>query len=221
MKNIQNIIIGVLAAAVVGLYILQFTCKNEQECAPSVESVESVVEVEKVEDKIDFNPEILAQNTSSSNGGVYWVNIDELQNGYDFYDEMQRIGNKLQRKHERLITDKKMKAQKDYQDLMTLDQKGLLTPETAQIRQADLMKMQEEIQKMEQDAGRELAQKTEALNQKLYANISSFLNEYSQTIDCNYILGYAPGSPMVLYVNDSLDITGDVLIGLNKAYNKK
>ncbi len=220
MKNIQNIIIGVLAAAVIGLYVLQFSCKNEGACAAPIEAAE-VVEIEDTVEKVDFQPQVLAQNLSSSNGGIYWVNIDKLQNGYAFYDEIQRVGNKLQGKHERLITDTKLKAQKAYQDLMTLQQKGMLTQESGQAREGELMKMQEEIQKMEQEAGRELAQKTEELNNKLYANLASYLDDYSQEINCDYILGYAPGSPMVLYVNDSLDITNDVLAGLNKAYKAK
>jgi len=219
MKNFQNVITGILAAAVLGLYILQFSEGSESDATKSEPTAE--IEIIDTIQETDFVPEILAKNQSSSNGGVFWVNIDELQNGYDYYDEMQRIGNNLQSKHERIITDKKIKAQKAYQDLMTLDQKGMLTPESGQIRQNELMKMQEEIQQLEQKAGRELAEKTESLNNKLYSNISKFLNKYSQEINCNYILGYAPGSPMVLYVNDSLDITSEVLIGLNKDYHSK
>lgn len=218
MKNIQNIIIAVLSLAVIGLYIVQFSGNNTS--SPEATATEELTKTdEEIKEKNrTIEPQVLAENPASSNKKVYWVNIEKLQNGYAFYDEMQNIGNKLQRKHEKTITEKKMKAQKDYENLVKLDQKGMLTPETAQIRQEKLLKQQDEIQQLEQKAGRELAQKTEELNNQLYNNLSNYLKEYCKEIDCSYILGYSVGNPLVLYVDESLDVTDDVLEGLNKAY---
>jgi outer membrane protein len=202
--------------------VLHFSGEKESITTNTSEQITEIEEADTVK-KIDFQPQILAQNASATNGGVYWVDIESLNDGYLFNNEIERELNGLQSMHERKILSKRTVAQKKYADMQSLYQKGLLTPETSQIREQELMELQQQIQKLDQEASFELSKRNKELNNRLFDKINSFLNEYSQEINCNYILGYGAGSGFILYANDSLDVTDEVLTGLNKAYkaNKK
>jgi outer membrane protein len=65
----------------------------------------------------------------------------------------------------------------------------------------------------EQMAGQLMDQESQ-LNKQIYDSIYSFLQKYTQGKNVQYIMGYSPGGS-VLYANDSLDITTQVVNGLN------
>jgi outer membrane protein len=54
----------------------------------------------------------------------------------------------------------------------------------------------------------------------LYAKLSSYLKEYNKGKNYTFILGYQKGGG-ILFANDSLDITREVLDGLNKEFESK
>ena len=54
-------------------------------------------------------------------------------------------------------------------------------------------------------------------NESLYSKLSSYLKEYNKGKNYTFILGYQKGGG-ILFANDSLDITAQVLSGLNKQY---
>jgi outer membrane protein len=67
-----------------------------------------------------------------------------------------------------------------------------------------------------------LAEKVQIKQEEARKTLTAYVNEYNKTGQYNYILTYseAPGSPMLLG-NDSLDITNDILEGLNAQYKEK
>ncbi|MGC8803632.1 MAG: OmpH family outer membrane protein, partial [Bacteroidales bacterium] len=61
------------------------------------------------------------------------------------------------------------------------------------------------------------AEETRVLNNRLGNNIVEFLKEYNKDGKYVYIMSHVFGGNL-LYVNDSLDITADVIKGLNEKY---
>jgi outer membrane protein len=84
----------------------------------------------------------------------------------------------------------------------------------------NLMKKQQNLRVYQEDLSRKLRQKEAELNNELYKTISDYLKEYGDENNLQLVLTYSRGSD-VLYANEGLEITNEVIEGLNKAYNEK
>ena len=72
----------------------------------------------------------------------------------------------------------------------------------------------------QESLSQELLKEESKINQELYDKITTYLNEYSKTHDLQLVVKYNQGSD-VLFAADSMDITKDVIGGLNEAYKKE
>ena len=54
-------------------------------------------------------------------------------------------------------------------------------------------------------------------SEELYSKVSTFIRSLNVDNKYNFVLGYSKGGG-ILFANDSLDITGKVLEGLNKEF---
>jgi len=80
------------------------------------------------------------------------------------------------------------------------------------------MKKQQNLRVYQEDLSRKLRQKEAELNNELYKTISDYLKSYGDENNLQLVLTYSRGSD-VLYANEGLEITNEVIEGLNKAYN--
>ncbi|MCK5703590.1 MAG: hypothetical protein KAI29_20675, partial [Cyclobacteriaceae bacterium] len=55
------------------------------------------------------------------------------------------------------------------------------------------------------------------MNADLYGKVSDYLRDYGLNKNLQLVLTYTKGSG-VLYANDSLDITDQIIVGLNEKY---
>jgi outer membrane protein len=81
----------------------------------------------------------------------------------------------------------------------------------------DLGKKQQNLQLYEQSITQELMNDQSKLNQELYQRITAFLKEYGKEHGLHVVFKYDTTSD-ILYGEDILDITEDVIAGLNAAY---
>ena len=193
MKN--NISIGlnvVLLIAVVVLYVLHFQGDSD-----SVEHTETAT-------------------ATPADLSIAYVNSDSLLKNYDFFKDLEE---QLIAKRDKLNAEYQNRAeglQKEFQNFqataanMTMAQ-GRAVEEDLRRKQQNLMMYQEQL-------GQQLMQEEAKMNADLYDKVSGYLNEYGLTKDLQIVLTYTKGSG-VLYANEGLDITNQVIIGLNKAYD--
>jgi len=99
-------------------------------------------------------------------------------------------------------------------------QKGLITRSRAQEMQQQLIAEQERITQLRDDLSLELMEEEQVMNRQVLFAIMEFLEEYNMKHNFQYILSNTLGGAL-LYANDTLDITTDVLKGLNKKYHEE
>lgn len=57
--------------------------------------------------------------------------------------------------------------------------------------------------------------KLESFNKDLHTRLDNFLTDYTKTHAFDYVLSYSESNPVILYADKSLNITDDVIKGMN------
>jgi outer membrane protein len=149
---------------------------------------------------------------------VAYIDLDSLQNNYEYYKKIKTEIDRKQNASNDAITT----LQKRFQSrAMQLQQKG---PTMSQQDQESAMKeinqMQQDLQTKKQSLDNELFNYNSKMKEDILSRIQNYLKEYNKDGRYDYILSYEPG--FMFYKDTALNITRDVIEGLNKEYvNKK
>ena len=109
------------------------------------------------------------------------------------------------------------KGAKDYQDKVN---KGLVTRATAAQMEQALMQQQQELQNLQSNLQAGLVEEEQVMNRQVLEYITKFLEEHKSEYNYQYILGKSFGS-VVLYSDNSADITPKVVDGINLKYRSE
>ena len=153
-------------------------------------------------------------------GDIVYVQLDSLISNYDMYNDLmtafqskvQGIQDDLQKRGRRLESDAKA-----FENQV---QKGLLTRSAAEEQQNKLMQRQQNLQNDAAKKDAEIQEEQAVLNNQVYYAVKEFIEKYNQEHQYSLILTTSGVTNTVLNVNPGLDITGDVLKGLNEEYIK-
>ncbi len=96
---------------------------------------------------------------------------------------------------------------------------GSLTINQAKALQENLYKKQENLMRRQEGLALSLRQKEAEISNKLYENVTNFLEEYGKKNGLEVVLSHQRGGG-VLYAHKGLDITQVVIEGLNEAYQE-
>lgn len=162
------------------------------------------------------------QTTTTISGGnsvdgIAYVYIDSLVNGYDLYnDEMTQFLTK-QQQYEADLQSKQRALERRALELQNNYDKHLITPTRAQEVQQQLAMEQQKIQQTYQQQAMELQDDQAQIMNRVGDSIKNYLDIFNADNRYKVILG-TTGNSVVLYGDPSLDITADVLKGLNARY---
>ena len=131
---------------------------------------------------------------------IAYVEVDSLLTQYEYCIK------------EKAILEAKSKQQKVQSGAFTSQAQG----EAAQQR---LVRLQQEGAKLQQEAQQKMLKAQEKFNKTLRDSVQSFLKDYNKEMHFDMILSKQGDN--VLYANDKLDITKEVVNGLNKRYQSK
>ncbi len=190
MKNLSLILNIVLLVAVIILYVLHFSQKKvESSSSPS--------------------------DTSAVNLKLAYIVSDSVLKHYEYLKVNREQLEAKTKKLDQDLRNRSMGLQNEinaYQrnvSAMTLGQ--------ARATEEDLGKKQQNLQLYQQSLQQQLMQDEAKLNKELYDRITVFLKKYGEERGLQVVLKYDPTSD-VLYGGPGLDITGDVIKGLNEDY---
>lgn len=160
-------------------------------------------------------PTIITQN-----GGIAFIDKDQLDKNYLLFKDAEATLKRENEKSQKDL-DKKMMAwennMKTYQQLA-----ASLPADTRAIREKELMTERDELLAYREKLEKEFADKYEAYNNRYIKSIDDYLKGLSKEKRYDYIFLYAKGEPTVIvYANDSLNITTSVVNALNSSYKKK
>ena len=81
-----------------------------------------------------------------------------------------------------------------------------------------LAEREQQLAALQQQYAMEISEEAQVINRKVLQSIMDYLAVYNESHHFHYILGTSFGG-MILYSDKSLDITREILDGLNKAYD--
>jgi outer membrane protein len=151
--------------------------------------------------------------------GLVYVNIDSLVRGYDMYFDLQKEFEANAKKKDGDFTGRMRKFESDARDFQDKVEKGLVTRSQAQQLQEGLAKREQELLQLRQNLQGELQEEEAVMMRQIQSNIQSYISEYNRTRGYSLILSNS-GSNVVLYGDPALNITSEVLKGLNETYVK-
>lgn len=209
-QRISLILNGVLAVAVIGLYVLHFKGQKTSQDTSSNDST-------KVEEalQLDSLPTII-----SDNGAIAFIDFEQLTTKYKFYkDGVANLENDFKKKEAEL-----MKKQQTLEENVARYQQlaQSLTPEVREKREKDLMEEEQRLLQLRDRLGKELTDKEANFNKEFLMKIDSYLKVLSKEKNYSYVFTYVKGGPAtIVYAKDSLNISTQVINSLNEQYKKK
>ncbi|WP_026903007.1 OmpH family outer membrane protein [Pedobacter glucosidilyticus] len=149
---------------------------------------------------------------------VVYVNSDSLLNNYEYFKE---IKSKFEDKSKKAEADLKTKGAAFQREVAAYQQgaQGMSADERASTEQR-LARKQQELQAYQQNAGSALQSEEMAENEKLYDKVADYLKIYAKEKGYKMVLTYSKGNSAILFADESLDVTKEVIKGLNEAYKK-
>ncbi len=197
MKRIHLIINAVLFAGLAVLYFLHFSDIS----------------------KTGLNDGNETSQTEPFSGAstIAFVNMDTLLSKYDMYFDFRQQLQEKQRRLEAQLNTSTRTYERQVVDFQDKVQKGLVTRSQAQEIEMQLMQKQQELIQLKDRLSMQLMEEEQVMNRRLQFTIQEFLKEYNKDGKFQYILGYSFGGP-ILYSNEKLDITSEVISGINLKY---
>jgi len=195
MKNFLLIINIVLIGLVGYLYYLHFN--NHDGSPPSVAPNNSVAAIKK-------------------GSSVAYIDLDSLQNNYAYYKKIKADFERRQSAANDEITT----MQKKYQSrAVQLQQKGsTMNQQEQEAAMQEINKMQQDLQNRKQQIDNDLYNYNSKMKEDILSRIQSFLKDYNKDGKYSYIFSYEPG--FMFYKDSTLNITTDVIAGLNTLYSQ-
>ena len=207
MKNLPNIVLGILTIAVAFLLFKQFSATGSG--SDGVVPIGSAA-VKKIN---------LIPDSTNSFGAVAFVNTDTLLEKFESFKNMRAGFERKNSQAENELGGRMRALESEYMEVQKKIQAGTMTETLIKDAEQTLMRKQQELAMLREQKTGQLMEEERNLTKKLNDQIFDYMQEYAPAHGLKYVLGYTRGGG-ILYAVDSLDITGAVLDGLNQKYKK-
>lgn len=155
-----------------------------------------------------------------ASGSIVYVQLDTLVNQYDMFNDLK---SELESKVQNIQNDLQSKGkdfQTDASDFQNKINKGLLTRAQAEEQNQVLTNRQADLQNLSQQKQYEIQDEQNKLLSDVVDAIKAYLKKYNETKKYSLILTTSNSTNTVIAGDTTLDITYDVLEGLNNEYVK-
>lgn len=161
----------------------------------------------------------IANESSVKVEKIVYVNSDTLSEKYEYFKD---IRTKLEAKIKKAQSDLQSKGQAFQREVADYQQKaGGMSASERQATEERLARKQDELGRLDQNASTSIAQDEATEYGNVYTAITDYLKKHAEENGYTFVLTYSKTNPTVLYADDKLDITHQVLNGLNEEYKAK
>jgi outer membrane protein len=190
---------GVLLCAVIVLYALHFSGNKANTTAGAGQTPAKPTVSAPMPIKLKSTP-------------IVYINADSLMSRYSLVKKT-----KAELERERKVAEaefeKRYRAlEKEFMELR--DRAPLMKEEEGMAKQQELMQKEQKLGEYREQMQEKLMKMEESRNLDIQKRITGYLKERYSGSKYAYILGYSAGGG-ILFANDSLDITEEVIQGLN------
>lgn len=151
-------------------------------------------------------------------GDIVYVQLDSLISNYDMYNDLMTAYQSKVQGIQDDLAKRGRKLESDANAFQNQVQKGLLTRSAAEEQQNKLMQRQQNLQNEMAKKEAEIQEELAVLNNQVYYAVKEFIESYNEAHQYSLILTTSGVTNTILNVNPGLDITADVLNGLNEEY---
>jgi outer membrane protein len=198
MKYLNTILIALLAAAVIVLYVLHFGQGKDEQSNVSTGLV------------TEFSGDL----------PIAYVNIDSILPKMKMFTDLQAEMQSEQQKMEASFANRYKTFEQSVSRYQNDVSKGLLTRSEMQEKEQQLNNERINLEGLQNDYMAKLQEKNIVSNRKITDYIMEYLKEYNEDKNFKYIFSYSFGSNL-LYANEELEITDEVVNGLNMKYESQ
>jgi outer membrane protein len=150
---------------------------------------------------------------------IVYVNSDSLSEQYTYFKDIRE---RLEAKAKKAQSDLQAKGQAFQRELAEAEQKAAtMSAAERQATEERLARKQQELAQWNQNASNSLAQDEATEFNAVYTTITEYLKKHADENGYQYVLTYSKTNPAVLYAEESLDITKEIVVALNKEYDAK
>ena len=164
---------------------------------------------------------VISQKTDKQTASTFriaYFEMDSLEAHYDYFKDAEA----QVKAKEAAMNNELNNMERGYQKkIAEWQQKGAsMTQAENQQAQQEYANMQQNFQSRKQALQDELAKSNTELMTDIKSKIENFLKEYNKQKNFAFIFSYDP-TTFIYYKDSTLNITGDVISGLNASYKKK
>lgn len=162
----------------------------------------------------------LAKADEPEKGLIAYVEYDSLMTQYEYCKEyseqlQQRFAN-----YQQQLANKQRALENAANDFQHKLQAGqYASQEEAQTQQQKLINQQEQLQKLSGELEEKFAKEQQDINDALHDSLQNFLKDFNK--DGRYKMILSKSGDNILYAEKSMDITEQIVNGLNKRYKKQ
>ena len=198
MKNTSLILSVISLIAVVVFGVLSLT-KNGK-------GTEAAAEGEAVE-------------ATASKGAIVYVDLDRILTEFDMANDLRSVVETKVQNIQAEVNRRGKKLENDVLEFQNKIDKGLLTRTNAEVQGQKLQQQELEFNNYVAQKQQEIQEEQVVMMNQLGDAIKTFLDKYNEEKQYAMILTNSGGAP-VITGDAALDITDDVLAGLNEEYIK-
>ena len=165
-----------------------------------------------IDKRYDARPEPEAQAFLAP----YKHKVDSIMSQYQFCKDYSMVLQKKGQNIQNTLATKQQQLQAAAANFQQKVQQNAYTREQAEAINAGLQKQNSDLQVLNQRLSTEFQTETEKYNNALRDSIQHYLKVYNK--DKKYSLILSKAGDNLLYADKALDITNEVIAGLNKAY---
>ncbi len=156
-----------------------------------------------------------SDSLGNHNHRMAFFNIDSVESSFELYKTKKKDFEQMKAGEDAALKSKQDK----FSDRLMQLQQMQMTPEQQEKARQELDKMQRDLQDAKNASENNIYKKGTEMTDQILKMINDYLKVYNTPQRFDYIIEYNP--QMVFYKDSSLDITSDLVKGLNETYKKK
>ena len=157
---------------------------------------------------------------TAGNNSIVYINSETLTDNYKLYIQKREELKADQEHIKQTLRDESAKLQSQVEDYQK--KAATMSKVDRDATEKRLGQRQQELYMKRDSMTAVLEDRKDKINEQIYDHLTQYIKDYIKTNGKNYrfVLGYQKGGGIV-FANDSLDVTHEILEGLNKEYDKE
>lgn len=169
--------------------------------------------------KSDSTAATSSENVEAASGSIVYIDLDRILQEYDMANDLRSVVETKVQNIQAEVTRRGKKLESDVKAFQEKIDKGLMTRSVAEVQSQKLQQQEAEFNNYAATKQNEINEEQVVMMNQLADAIKTFLDKYNEEKQYAMILTNQGGAP-VLTADESLNITDEVLAGLNEEYIK-